>query len=296
MQTEDVHDKARGLDARPDAEVLGILLDGQIAALQAVRAALPEIAAGAEVMAETLRGGGRLVYAGAGSSALMGNADGLELAGTFGIDPDRVRLCMAGGLPRDAALPGDTEDDAAQAETDAVALRPGDAVIAVTASGRTPYAVRFAEIAAATGARVIAIANNPAAEIFARADVAICLATPAEVIAGSTRMGAGTAQKAALNLMSTLMGIKLGHVHDGMMVDVRADNAKLRARAVAMVMRIAGVGEAQAQAALAASGWRVKEAVLRCAGVSDPAEVLARYGGRLRPALIELQSPAPAGT
>ncbi len=171
---------------------------------------------------------------------------GLELAGTFGIDPARVLLCMAGGLPQDAEMPGGDEDDITQAARDTADIRATDVVIAITASGRTPYTVAFARLAQAAGARTICLANTPKAAIFAHADVSICLPTPPELIAGSTRMGAGTAQKAALNMMSTLMGMRLGHVHDGMMVNLRADNEKLRARAVAMVQRIADVTEAQA--------------------------------------------------
>ncbi|MDJ0630996.1 MAG: N-acetylmuramic acid 6-phosphate etherase [Rhodobacter sp.] len=295
MQTEARHPQADGLDARPDAEIGQILLSGQLAAVAAVEAAIPMIVQGAELMAGALRGPGRLVYAAAGSSALMGNADGLELAGTFGIDADRVILCMAGGLPQHAAMPGGTEDDTDQADRDATHLQPADVVIAVTASGRTPYAVRFAELAKKAGARVICIANNPDAPIFAHADVPICLTTPPEVIAGSTRMGAGTAQKAALNMMSTLMGIKLGHVHDGMMVNVRADNTKLRDRAVSMVARIARVSGDAAFQALQASGWSVKQAVLRLAGAADPQATLDRHGGRLRAALEDIETPAPAG-
>lgn len=295
MQTEAAHSSAMGLDTRPDAEILRILLDGQVAALGAVAGAIPALAEAAGLMAEAMRGEGRLIYAAAGSSALMGNADGMELAGTFGIAPDRVRLCMAGGLPRDAEMPGGTEDDAGQARRDAAAVGAGDVVIAVTASGRTPYSVQFAEIARAAGARTVCIANNPGAAIFAHADVAVCLATPPEVIAGSTRMGAGTAQKAALNMMSTLMGIRLGHVHDGMMVNLRADNEKLRGRAARIVARIAEVGEDAAVAALDQSDGSVKLAVLRLAGARDPATLLARHGGHLRAALDDIETPAQAG-
>jgi N-acetylmuramic acid 6-phosphate etherase len=226
----------------------------------------------------------------------MGNADGLELAGTFGIDPARVRLCMAGGLPQDAAMPGDTEDSTKQADTDAQQIAPGDAVIAVTASGRTPYAVRMAELAQARGARTICIANNPGAPIFAHADVAICLPTPPEVIAGSTRMGAGTAQKAALNMMSTLMGIRLGHVHDGMMVNLRPDNEKLRGRAIGMVRQITGAAEPAARAALQAHGWSVKNAALSLAGAGPRVQALLdRHGGRLRAALADIQNSGSTG-
>lgn len=296
LQTEAVHDQARGLDALPDQEALGRLLNGQVAALQAVSQAIPAIADGAALMNRSMRAGARLVYAGAGSSALMANADGMELAGTFGIDPARVLLCMAGGLPQDARMPGDTEDDASQADTDAAQIGAGDVVVAVTASGATPYAVRLAQAARSRGAKIIAIANNPGAPIFDHADVAICLPTPPELVAGSTRMGAGTAQKAALNMMSTLMGIRLGHIHDGMMVNLRADNDKLRARAAAMVADIAGVSADAATAALKAADWNVKIASLRLAGANDPIALLDLNQGRLRAALHDIQNRNRADT
>lgn len=285
--TERLHPAAMGLDTLPPAEVLAHLLAGQGAALQAVAQALPQIGAGAALMAQALRGAGRLVYAGAGSSALMAVADGMELQGTFGVDPGRVLLLMAGGLPVDARMPGDTEDDAAAGARAATVLRAGDVVIAVTASGRTPFALAVAEAGRAAGARVIGIANAVGAPLFAHADVAICLPTPPEVLAGSTRMGAGTAQKVALNMMSTLMGLLLGQVHDGMMVGVIADNAKLRARAAGMVATIAGVDPATAAGALDAAGGAVKPAVLIAMGqgADKAAEVLQDTAGHLRAAM-----------
>lgn len=289
--TEHLHPAARGLDTLPPAAVLSHLLDGQIAALQIVGAALTQIEAGAFIMASALRGDGRLVYAGAGSSALMAIADGMELGGTFGIDPDKIVLCMAGGLPVDARMPGDTEDDSAEGIRAAAGLRQGDVVIAVTASGRTPFALAIASGAKAAGASVIGIANIPAAPLFELCDVAICLPTPPEVLAGSTRLGAGTAQKAALNLMSTLMGIFLGEVHDGMMVGLIADNEKLRARALATVGRIAGVDATRAAAALDLASGAVKPAVLIARGQApDAARHLLKINqDNLRATLAHLQ-------
>ncbi len=289
--TEHLHPAASGLDALPAATVLSHLLAGQKAALHTVDAALPEIEAGALLMASALRGDGRLVYAGAGSSALMAIADGMELAGTFGIGPDRIVLRMAGGLPVDARMPGDTEDDSAEGIRAAADLRPADVVIAVTASGRTPFALAIARGARAAGAKVIGIANTTAAPLFDLCNVAICLPTPPEVLAGSTRLGAGTAQKAALNLMSTLMGILLGQVHDGMMVGLVADNEKLRARALATVGKIAGVDGTQAARALDLAGGFVKPAVLIARGQApDAARHLLKINqGNLRAALAHLQ-------
>ncbi|SPH17816.1 N-acetylmuramic acid 6-phosphate etherase [Defluviimonas aquaemixtae] len=295
--TEQLHTLANGLDALPAEEALRRMLDVQTEALASVKSALPTLAQASEIMVDAIRGGGRLVYAGAGSSALMANADGLELPATFGIDPVRILLLMAGGLPTDARMPGATEDDAAAGARDAARIEAGDAVIAVTASGQTPYPVAVARAARAKGASVIAVANNSGAPIFEIADVAICLPTPPEIVAGSTRMGAGTAQKAALNMMSTLMGIRLGQVHDGMMVGLVADNAKLRDRARGMVETIAGVDAARAADALAAAGGAVKGAVLIATGAmpEEAEEALSATGGNLRAALERIGTTGREG-
>lgn len=292
--TEALHGAAIGLDARPPREIAEILLDGQVAALQAVRGAIPALAEASGHMACCLSGRGRLHYAAAGSSGLMAAADAMELAGTYGIDPARVHIHMAGGLPQDATMPGGTEDDAGAGAQAAHAVAEGDVCIVVTASGSTPYALGFAEAARARGAMTVCIANNSGAPLFAHADVAVCLPTPPEVIAGSTRMGAGTAQKAALNILSTLMGVAMGHVHDGMMVNLRADNIKLRARAVGMIIRIADVTADAAEAALDAAQGDVKAAVLVALGV-DPADasgMLGEAGKNLRAALARIETPA----
>ena len=287
-QTEAVTADVSGIDTMPDAAILTRILAGQAAAVAVVETAMVPIAAAAEMMARTLRGDGRLVYVAAGSSALMAVSDGVELGGTFGIAPDRIRLLMAGGLPVDAAMPGHTEDDVSQAEVAAKDIRPDDVVIAVTASGSTPYPCTISKLAQKAGARTIGIANNADAPLFATSDIAIHLPTPPEVIGGSTRLGAATAQKAALNMMSTLMGVKLGHVYDGMMVNLLADNTKLQARAAGMVSAIAGVDAAQATDCLRKSCGAVKSAVLLAVGVESWAKaeaMLAEANGNLRVAL-----------
>jgi N-acetylmuramic acid 6-phosphate etherase len=292
LTTERLNPSSIGLDMLEVEEILRRLLAGQIDAVRAVEASLSQISEGAELMAAALRGGGRLAYAGAGSSALMANADGMELAGTYGVDPQDVLLHMAGGIPTQADMPGDTEDSEAEGAAAGASTTARDVVIAVTASGRTPYALAFARAARANGSKIIAIANNRGAAIFALADVAICLPTPPEVIAGSTRMGAGSAQKVALNLMSTLMGIKLGQVHDGMMIGVVADNDKLRARAAGMVATIAGVDEKTAMTCLQAAGGAVKPAVLISCGASlgEAQAILTDTQGNLRAALARLRT------
>lgn len=292
-QTEMVHASAPGFDLRPPQEALTILAAAQVEAAEAVREAVPAIAEAAELAADCLRRGGRLIYAAAGSSGLMALADALELPGTYGIARDRIKVLLAGGLAGLTNMVGGPEDDAEAARTEigAAAVGPNDCIIALTASGYTPYPMAAVRAGRAAGARTIAISNNHGAPIFAEVDVAICLPTPPEVIAGSTRMGAGTAQKIALNMLSTMMATQLGHVHDGYMVNVIADNLKLRGRAKRIVMAISGVDENAAADALERAAGAVKVAILLAAGadgVEGAQRMLAESDGHLRPALGEL--------
>jgi len=289
--TEMLHDKAVGLDLRPLDEVAGILGAAQLEAARSVLRVGPALADGARAMAETLRGGGRLYYVGAGSSGLMAAADAQELGGTFGIPETRVRILMAGGQPTSAAMPGGTEDEAFGLDTGLAELTAQDTLIAVAASGATPYTLEAVRIAKARGARVIALANNPGSPLLEAADIPVALETPPEVISGSTRLGAATAQKIALNCMSTLMGVAIGAVHDGMMVNVVADNTKLRARAASMVARIAETDAAAAEAALVATGGAVKAAALVAVGAASPEAARAQLeasNDHLRGALAAL--------
>lgn len=296
-RTELRHESGEALDALRPEDMLGLLFDGQVAAAGTVKPALPAMAAAAAAMADAVRSGGRLVYAGAGSSGLMAMADALELSGTYGIEADRILILMAGGLPGagpgQPALPGGPEDDAdaGRAAVEGHGIGAGDVVIAVTASGSTPYVLAIAGLARARGARVIGLANNAGAALFSLSDFQILLSTPPEIVAGSTRLGAGTAQKIALNLMSTLMASLLGHVHAGHMVNLKADNQKLRARAQRMVSEISGIGTEEAATHLAAASGSVKIAVLLAAGargVEEAERLLAAGGQHLSAALRHL--------
>ena len=292
--TEALNDRAIGIDARPLAEAAMLLAEGQIAAARSVQAAEAAIAAAAATMAATLRNGGVLHYVAAGSSGLMAAADAQELGGTFSIPASQLRIHMAGGLPTGVEMPGDTEDDTDSLRSAFRDLSARDAVISVSASGRTPYTLAAAALSRAAGATLIAIANAPDAPLFEQADHAICLETPPELVSGSTRMGAGTAQKIALNMMSTLMAIELGHVHDGMMVNLRADNTKLRQRAATIVTEIAGVSAPDADRALAVSNGAVKPAILVArGGITHQAAcaMLAETQGNLRAALARVANP-----
>ncbi len=291
-QTERLHPRARGLDTLPGGEILSILLEAQVAAARAVGEALGALERGAAAMEGALRGGGRLVYAAAGSSGLQALADGLEIPPTFGIPTERIEILRAGGfenmtVPREGA-----EDDAEAAAADAEVIRAGDCVICLAASGNTIYPVKIMEIARARGAVTIGIANNPGTRLL-EADIPVLLPTPPEVIAGSTRLGAGTAQKIALNLMSTLLGVRLGHVMDGRMVNVATSNVKLRGRAAKIVRDIAGCDEDTARRCLEAAQWAVKEAVLIASGAKDLAAArryLDAANQNLRSALAGLRT------
>ncbi len=292
-RTEGRHDQAKGLDERQPLDALKVLVDGQKAAAAVVDGALADIAAAARLAADTLLSGGRLVYVGAGSSGLMAMADALELPGTYGIARDRIVILLAGGAASLEDLAGGYEDDRVLAVGDAETAKidAKDCVIAVSASGSTPYALAIAAYAKGQGAKVVAMANNPGAALFSDADVSILLQTPPEVISGSTRMGAGTAQKIAFNMFSTLVGILLGHVHDGHMVNLKADNIKLKGRACRIVSDISGVGLDEAERLLMRSEGSVKEAVLLAAGVADAGAAKAaldRSGQSLRRALKAL--------
>lgn len=292
-QTEMTHASAKGFDMRPALEALTILAEAQAVAAGAAQAAVPDIAEGARLAADCLDSGGRLIYVAAGSSGLMALADALELPGTYGIAPDRIKILLAGGMAMLSEMRGGPEDDGAAGRADIAALDlgPTDCVIALSASGYTPYPMAAVDASRATGARTIGISNNEGAPLFETVDVAICLPTPPEVIAGSTRMGASTAQKIALNMLSTMMAMHLGHVHDGFMVNVVADNLKLQGRARRIVMSVTGATETAANAALEQSGGAVKPAVLIAAGADglDAADCLLReHNGHLRPALTAL--------
>lgn len=275
------------IDALPGADALSVMLASHIAATEAVRGALPALAAAADLVAGTLSKGGALTYAAAGSSGLMALSDASELAGTFGLKPAQTRIAMAGGVPIDADMPGDTEDDTGAADRIAAAMAPHDLAIVISASGTTPYALAVARAVRARNLPVIAMANVAAAPLFDLADVAIAIPTAPEVVEGSTRLGAGTAQKVALNMITTLAGIQLGHVHDGLMVNLRPDNIKLRARAAAIVTRITGVSPAIAEQALETTGYDTKTAVLVATGaeLAEARQLLADHDNRLRPCL-----------
>lgn len=293
MSTEAIDPRFAEIDRWPTETAVSAMLEEQIAALGALREQAAAIAAAAEAAAVRLRGErGRLAYAGAGTSARVGVQDGVELTPTYGWPEARLRFLIAGGAPALTGAVEGAEDDgaAARAAVAEAGLGPADVLIGIAASGRTPYAVAAVEAARAAGALTIALANNPATPLLTAAEHAILAETGAEAIAGSTRMGAGTAQKVALNLLSTAIMLRCGRVYRGRMVHMRVSNAKLLARGIAMVADLAGVPENAAATALDAAGRDIRQAVLLARGLAAPeaAALLDRHHGDLGAALRAL--------
>ena len=264
------------------------MYEGQLAAAAAVRGALIAIAAAVEDAVPALQRGGRIAYTGAGTSGRIGVQDGTELPPTFNWPADRLMFPMAGGLDalvRSTEQAEDNEAAGAQAMADAH-IGPNDVAIGIAASGTTPFTIGALR-ASTAGAVTIAVANNPGAPLFEVARHRILADTGSEVIAGSTRMKAGTAQKIVLNLFSTAVMVKMGRVYRGLMVDMRARNAKLRRRAEAMVGEIVRCPQSDAARYLKQADGDVKTAVLLGLGLgrSEAAELLRRHGGNLRAAI-----------
>lgn len=291
--TETINPRYRDLDAWDPIFAVQAMWEGQMAAAAAVQSALPAIAAAAVAAAARLAGGGRLAYAGAGTSGRIGVQDGAELTPTFDWPAGRMLLLMAGGPEAFTRSIENAEDDRA-AGAAAVArhdIGAADVVIGTAASGSTPYTVALLHAARAAGALTIGLSNAAGGAVLTEAEHPILVETGAEVIAGSTRMKAGTAQKIVLNLLSSQVMVQLGRVHQGLMVDMQARNEKLRLRAMRMLRHLTGIDdETRLHQALAGADGRVKTAVLLAYGINriGADALLHRHHGRLRAALQEI--------
>ncbi|WP_037780363.1 N-acetylmuramic acid 6-phosphate etherase [Kitasatospora purpeofusca] len=288
--TETARPEWAGIDRLGTAELLRLLNaeDGTVAG--AVARELPRIAVVVDAVAARMARGGRLVYAGAGTAGRLGVLDASECPPTFGTDPGQVVGLIAGGPAALVRAVEGAEDrpELAAADLAALALTPEDTVVGVSASGRTPYTVAAVRHARRAGALGVGLAGAAESPLVAAAELGIEVETGPEVLAGSTRLKAGTAQKLVLNLISTAVMVRLGRTYGNLMVDVRAGNAKLRERARRIVVDITGADEETARRALAATGGEAKAAVLVVlAGVDAQAaaRLLAAADGRLREAL-----------
>ncbi len=259
----------------------------------AIAPLIPDIARAVDLIAERLARGGRLIYCGAGTSGRLGVLDAAECPPTFGVSPELVQGLIAGGREAMFTAREGAEDDAAQAATDldACALTAGDVVFGLSASGRTPYVLGALRHARARGAATISLACTPQPATAPLADISLTVLPGPEVITGSTRMKAGSAEKMILNMISTCVMIKLGKVYGNRMVDVKATNEKLRARAVRIVAEVTGRSAEQSAAALKEADGSAKLAIfLLLSGLPTDAarERLAAAGGRLVQALKDI--------
>ncbi len=298
MPTENVSERFRGIDRWSTPGAVSAMFEAQFAAIAAIGPELASIAGAAEETAQRLLAGGRLIYAGAGTSGRIAVQDGVELGPTFGWPAEQVVYALAGGesaLLKSVELAEDDVEAAAR-DLNALGVSENDVLIGVSASGSTPYTLAAVETANGAGALTIGIANNRPSRLLDQARIGICAETGSEVIAGSTRMKAGTAQKIILNLLSTAAMIRCGRVYQGLMVDMTVSNRKLQARAGAMIGRLAGVDKAAAENALKAAEGNIKLAVLYAMGLAaaEAGELLAQHGGMLREAVTALHDN-PAG-
>jgi N-acetylmuramic acid 6-phosphate etherase len=290
LPTEGVRPGLDDLEARPAADVVRLLVDAEADAQRALSDAVPELVAAVEAVAARMAAGGRLIYAGAGTPGRLAQLDAAECVPTFGVPEGLVVGVLAGGTAALTRTVDGAEDRAedAVAELRALALTPADTVVGITASGRTPFVLGAVGYARAAGALTVGITNNPGTELAAAVDLPVAILTGPEVLAGSTRLTAGTTEKIALNVLSTAVMISLGKTYRARMVDVQASNAKLRRRALRMVRDITGAAEPDAQRALAEAGGQAKTAVVALLAGVDAATARQRLdaaGGRVAAAL-----------
>ncbi|MFM7051224.1 MAG: N-acetylmuramic acid 6-phosphate etherase [Planctomycetota bacterium] len=287
VATEQRHDESRALDAMDTADVVLLLARDQRRAVEAVERAAGEIARFADMAAEALRAGGRLVYAGAGTSGRLGVLDASECPPTFRSDPAQVVGVIAGGdsALRRSSEGREDEEQGIAAEFDRLALGANDVFLGIAAGGTTPYVLGAIRLAKERGARTGFLTCAPHAEP-AHCDVRIVLATGAEILTGSTRLKAGTATKIALNAVTTAMFVRLGKTYGNLMVDLAATNDKLVDRAVRIYREFfPDDSRESAHATIVAAGGMLKTAiVMRARGLSkaDADRALAAHGGSLR--------------
>jgi N-acetylmuramic acid 6-phosphate etherase len=290
LKTETPSTQHPQLDLYPVEALVDVLLDDQALAAHAVKAASASISAAVAAMTPRVAAGGRLIYVGAGTSGRLGVLDSVELYPTFSWPPERATALLAGGLGAMFEAVEGAEDDRDKGASDLRLRYPGynDVILLVAASGTTPYVLGAQQAARAVGALTIGIANNPGTPLLAGADIGICLDTGPEVISGSTRLKAGTAQKIALNTLSSALMVRLHKVYGNLMVDLHPTNVKLVERAVRLTMHATGADETAARAALEQSQFHVKTAIvslLKQLPATEAQALLDAANGNLRTAL-----------
>jgi N-acetylmuramic acid 6-phosphate etherase len=292
LPTESVNPTTADLDRLNTLELVQRMNAEDNGVALAVQAVLPTIAAAIDAISGKMRQGGRLIFMGAGTSGRLGVLDAAECPPTFGVAPDRVIGLLAGGQGAFQHPDESAEDNPGKGEEDLrrISLTAGDSVVGVTASGRTPYVLGGLGFARRIGCLTVAVACSRPAAVSQAAEISILAPVGAEVLSGSTRLKAGTAQKMILNMLSTGVMVRLGKTYGNLMVDVKPTNQKLRARALRILQQAAGINEKQAEDLLLACGGEVKTAIvaarLKCSA-GEARLALERTGGMVRLALGE---------
>ncbi|MFH8756347.1 N-acetylmuramic acid 6-phosphate etherase [Streptomyces atroolivaceus] len=295
LTTEAFRPELAEIDQLPTQEIARIMNGEDATVPAAVAEKLPHIAAAIDATAERMARGGRLIYAGAGTAGRLGVLDASECPPTFNTDPSEVIGLIAGGPSAMVKAVEGAEDskELAAADLDGLNLTADDTVVGISASGRTPYAIGAVEHARTKGALTIGLSCNAGSALAAAAEHGLEIVVGPELLTGSTRLKAGTAQKLVLNMLSTITMIRLGKTYGNLMVDVRASNEKLRARSRRIVSLATGASDQEIEAALTATDGEVKNAILTIlGGVDGPtaATLLADSRGHLRAALAAVRT------
>ncbi|GAA3512690.1 N-acetylmuramic acid 6-phosphate etherase [Actinocatenispora rupis] len=290
LRTEQTDPRYAQIDRLPTAELAALMNEADSTVPGAVRDAIPALVPAIDAVVDKLSAGGRLLYVGAGTPGRIGLLDAAECPPTFGTAPDQVRGIIAGGPTAVTGAVEGVEDDADAGAADVATAEvgPGDAVVGLTASGRTPYVLAALAEARRRGAATIGLSCNAEAELSAVVEYPVEIAVGPEFVAGSTRLKAGTAQKLVLNMISTISMVRIGKTHGNLMVDLVATNQKLQARAIRMVQEITGATPEVAESALAGAGRHVKTAVVmieRDVDAGTARALLDTANGRLSAAL-----------
>ncbi len=290
LTTESQNEASEALDNMSALNIARIINREDEKVARAVRKALPEIARGIDAIADALRKGGRLIYVGAGTSGRIAALDASECPPTFSTNPEMVQYVMAGGPKALASAAEANEDSLELGQRDMSKRRPTsrDVVVGVAASGRTPYTIAAVQLAKERGATTVAVTCNPDAPLSKIADIPITIDAGPEVVSGSTRMKAGTAQKMVLNMLTTGAMTRLGYVYGNLMVNVKLTNQKLVERGIGILEKAAGVDRLTAQNTLKSSNGSVPVALIMIKtglNARQAEERLKANGGHVRRAI-----------
>jgi N-acetylmuramic acid 6-phosphate etherase len=301
LATEQQNLASQALDTRSALDIATIINREDAKVATAVSKALPEIALAIDAVAEVLKRGGRLIYVGTGTSGRVAALDATECPPTFSIDPQRVRFVIAGGEKALGRAVEADEDSSELGRRDLAKLRPSkkDVVVGIAASGRTPYTIAALEHARKKGSRTVAVSCNPDSALTRAAEIAIVAEVGPEVLSGSTRMKAGTAQKMILNMITTGAMTRLGYVYGNLMVNVSLKNTKLFERAITILSTAAGINREQANEVLTRSGRSVPVALIMLkTGISrtEAKRRLRAASGNVRKAIESSGSASSSGT